>query len=202
MEKINFVNNNLPAVNQTNLNKLQDNVEDAIQVVQDDADTKLNQSNIKDMQTTSDTDTYSCNYLNNAIKTPNIMTATLSSNETLSSTSYTILPLSSSSSIGTKLSISNDGIKIGAGVTKVKVSAKASFNNNATGLKWLTIFKNTDAFIANPHNLSARGMVYSPTVMIDVQQNDILYMEIQGASGDIIRGGPGNYTTMTVEVVE
>lgn len=30
MEKINFVNNSLPAINDTNLNKLQDNVEDAI----------------------------------------------------------------------------------------------------------------------------------------------------------------------------
>ena len=64
MEKINFVNNSLPAINDTNLNKLQDNVEDAIQEVQDDVDTKLTASNIKATETSSDTDTYSCNYIN------------------------------------------------------------------------------------------------------------------------------------------
>lgn len=49
IEKINFNNNQQPALNSTNLNKLQDNIEDSI----------------KSQKTTSDTDTYSCNYINN-----------------------------------------------------------------------------------------------------------------------------------------
>lgn len=53
MEKINFVNNSAPALNATNLNKLQDNIEDSM----------------KSEQTTSDTDTYSCNYINSIIET-------------------------------------------------------------------------------------------------------------------------------------
>ena len=48
MEKINFTNGTTPALNATNLNKLQDNVEDLI----------------KTETTASDTDTYSCNYVN------------------------------------------------------------------------------------------------------------------------------------------
>lgn len=52
MEKINFINNSQPAINATNLNKMQDNVEDAIS------------EKIKTTETTSDTDTYSCNYIN------------------------------------------------------------------------------------------------------------------------------------------
>lgn len=48
MEKINFINNSVPALNSTNLNKLQDNVEDAM----------------KSERTSSNTDTYSCNYIN------------------------------------------------------------------------------------------------------------------------------------------
>ena len=48
MEKINFVNNSVPALNATNLNKLQDNIEDSM----------------KTEKTASDTDTYSCNYIN------------------------------------------------------------------------------------------------------------------------------------------
>lgn len=64
MEKIDFRNNQQPALNETNLNKLQDNVEQAIQEVQNDTDTKLNADNVKTAQTLSDTDTYSCNYIN------------------------------------------------------------------------------------------------------------------------------------------
>lgn len=59
MDKINFVNGSTPALNSTNLNKLQDNVEDAIQDLEDSENAK-----IKTTETTSDTDTYSCNYIN------------------------------------------------------------------------------------------------------------------------------------------
>lgn len=68
MEKINFVNYSQPAINDTNLNKIQDNTEDAIQEVQDvvdDLDTnKLDKTSVKDTYSTSATDTYSCNYVN------------------------------------------------------------------------------------------------------------------------------------------
>ena len=71
MDKINFINQSTPALNATNLNKLQDNVEDAITEVQDDVDSletnKLNKTDVKTAKTTSDTNTYSCTYINNAI---------------------------------------------------------------------------------------------------------------------------------------
>lgn len=52
MEKISFNNGRVPALNATNLNKLQDNIEDSI----------------KSQKTLSDTDTYSCNYINSMDK--------------------------------------------------------------------------------------------------------------------------------------
>lgn len=68
MEKIDFINNQQPALNATNLNKLQDNTEDAIQEVQDVADdldtNKLDKTSVKNTYSTSATDTYSCNYVN------------------------------------------------------------------------------------------------------------------------------------------
>ena len=68
MQKINFINNSEPAINATNLNKLQDNTEDAIQEVQDvvdDLDTnKLDKASVKDTYNTSATDTYCCDYIN------------------------------------------------------------------------------------------------------------------------------------------
>ena len=63
MEKINFINNSTPALNATNLNKLQDNVEDAIQDLEDSESAK-----IKTTETTSNTDTYSCNYINSIVE--------------------------------------------------------------------------------------------------------------------------------------
>lgn len=63
------MNNTTPALNATNLNKLQDNVEDAIQEVQDDANdldtNKLDKTSVKTTYTESGTDTYSCDYVNN-----------------------------------------------------------------------------------------------------------------------------------------
>lgn len=56
IEKINFINNQQPALNSTNLNKLQDNIEDSM----------------KSQNTTSDTDTYNCNFINKLI--PNAIT--------------------------------------------------------------------------------------------------------------------------------
>ncbi len=43
---------------------MQDNVEDAIQEVQDDADNKLDKSSVKNTYTESGTDTYGCDYVN------------------------------------------------------------------------------------------------------------------------------------------
>lgn len=85
MEKINFVNNTTPALNATNLNKLQDNVEDAIDesettlggeistlqsdvsALQMGVSAKLDKTSVKTTTTSSSTDTYSCNYINNLV---------------------------------------------------------------------------------------------------------------------------------------
>lgn len=78
MEKINFVNDTTPALNATNLNKLQQNVEDDIgdlteletsaknnlvEAINEAASTGGN-INVYNEYTISETDTYSCNYVN------------------------------------------------------------------------------------------------------------------------------------------
>ena len=67
--------------------------------------------------------------------------------------------------------------------------------------KWLTIYKNGIAVNANPRNLSARDMVYATNTLMQVQENDIIYLEVNGTSGDIIRSGI-EYTNLTIEVVQ
>ena len=143
--------------------------------------------------------------INEKLIEKNIITATISSNFTKTSSAYELLVLNDSVSLGDKLTLTNTGkIKIGSGVSYVKVSAKVSFDSVATtALKWLTIFKNTTSTVisANPCNLSARNMIYATSMLVAVQENDELLLEVNGATNDVIRGGIA-YTNITVEVVE
>jgi hypothetical protein len=47
-------------------------------------------------------------------------------------------------------------------------------------------------------NLSARGMITSSDTLIDVSEGDTISLQINGTSGDVIRGGV-EYTNITVE---
>lgn len=134
----------------------------------------------------------------------NVITASITDNYTIDSTGYKLLPLNTSVSVGNKLTLSNDGaIVVGAGVTKVLVSAKISFNNNATGLKWLTILLNntSNGIIANPRNITARDMLYSTPTLIEINEGNKLYLGVNGAVDDVIRSSSA-YTNITVEVVD
>ena len=132
----------------------------------------------------------------------NIITASMSSNFTKTTPDYETLPLNTSLIVGNKLSLNNNSIIVGSDVSKVKVSAKLSFNSVAnSGLKWLTIFKNNDAVSANPTNLSSRNMVYSTDTLIEVSVGDIITLKVNGSVGDVIRYGIP-YSNITVEVVE
>lgn len=141
----------------------------------------------------------------NAINDKNIISASITSNYTLTSTnSYIKLPLNTSLSAGTRLTLdsTNHNVVVGAGVSKVKISAKVSFNSvSASGVKWLSIFKNSETPIANPRTITARDMIYSTDTIVEVQQNDNISIQIIGNNGDVIRNGIG-YTNITIEVIE
>lgn len=139
----------------------------------------------------------------------NIITAYFTSNYTLSTTgAYLKLPINSSVSVGTKLTLdtTNHNIVIGSGVSKIKISAKCSFNSvSATGVKWLTIFRTSgggeSTLSTNPNTLSARGMVYSTDTLAEVQEGDTLHLSVYGVSGDVVRS-TAEYTNITIEVIE
>lgn len=133
-----------------------------------------------------------------------IITAFFTSNHTLTSSNYETLPLANNVKVGSKLTLStqNNVIVIGNDVSKVKISAKVSFNSVASsGVKWLTIYNGTSASSANPMTLSARSMIYATDTVIEVQSGDSIALKVQGTSGDVIRSGWA-YTNITVEVVE
>mgnify|MGYP003307778316 CR=1 FL=1 len=65
MEKINFINNSQPALNARNLNKLQDNIEDSLNELNEN---KFDKTSIQENYNESDENTYSCNYINGIIE--------------------------------------------------------------------------------------------------------------------------------------
>lgn len=142
--------------------------------------------------------------LKELIQEKNIMTAKL--NEDIPSTQgsqYINMELISSSVIGDKLTINNGGIKIGSGVSKVKVNSNLKIVCRTTGNKHMRILKNgsTVAWV-NSRALSTDDeftISISP-VIIDVQENDVIYLAYYAGIGDGISSNY-NSTYLTVEVV-
>lgn len=134
----------------------------------------------------------------------NILKASLHSNFSITSSGNKKLTMADIDfQQGSALSISSGGIKIGAGITKVKVSGSAYFGGGTSAGDSLraTIFKNdTNTTIAfnfaragTSGTYEVRGIVPVP---IAVQENDILYLYVNNATagrGTIAAGDTSTY---------
>ncbi len=138
--------------------------------------------------------------------TKSIMTGKIDANYTLSTTNATKLTLvaNKSVSIGTGLSISDGGIKIGAGITKVLVNAQIHFAEGGTGSsrRGVQIFQNShNIAYCNINNVRTyTGASISP-ILLTVEENDIIYLYglNQGQTGSQIQA---SNSWLTVQVVE
>lgn len=142
----------------------------------------------------------------------NVMTASLSANVTnLAVNTYTKIVLNSSNGVGSKLTLQNDGgIKIGANVSKILVSARASIQGSATtGRRHLRVMKNsytnnnTLAWSQDDFGASVtEDIVITPTVG-NVTEGDVVYLWYYVPnSADSIGGNDyGCRTSMTIEVI-
>lgn len=139
----------------------------------------------------------------NAIR--DVITAYLTSDITISTGgAYVDIPLNGSLSSGTKLTLNNNGIVIGSGITKVIISAKITLPSNkmTTGGKNVVIRKNGNIVDRNWLAISATGNnnLVLPSKLIDVQQGDVLKLGYYGSANDGIQGGA--FTQFTVEAIE
>lgn len=180
----------------TNLNNMQISIANSI---------SANTDNIGDLTNLTTTDKTDLVSAINEVNDKNIITASITSIFTLTASStYLKLPLDTSISVGTKLTLdtTNHNIVIGAGVSKIKISAKVSFDSIASsGVKWLTIYKNNESAIANPRNVTGRDLIWSTDTLVEVQENDIIWLGVFGSNNDKIRNAIG-YSNVTIEVVE
>ena len=167
---------------------------------------------VDNLESTSVTDALSANQgrvLKNLIDNipineKNIMTAKLDGNVTTVSGVYTNLSLTLLNSVGSKLTLENGGIKIGSGVSKVKINADLKYICNAVGNKHSRILKNTASVAwANQRALSVDDefTISIGQKIIDVQEGDVFYLAYYAADGDVISTNY-NATYLTVEVVE
>lgn len=140
---------------------------------------------------------------------PNIMTAYQGTSITVSSANaskYANFNLSNFSSCGSKLSISNGGIKIGGNVKRIKVSAQAQvMPTGGAGIKHIRIYRNNAIVGWNAHRFTAtneNATLVIPERTYAVSEGDIIYLNYYGLAGDVFSGGNELQTVLTVEVVE
>lgn len=162
----------------------------------------------------SQTDAYSCNYINeklDEISTKSAITIGLSAN--VSHTATTKVALNTiMNNIGDKFTLIDNGIKIGAGVTKVKVSANILQQASAANLYGGYITKNGTNLasavnvgfnmITNTNSWAFFHTGISP-IIIDVVEGDIIYLcsYVGVTSTVILQAYAGRSVNLTVEEV-
>lgn len=115
---------------------------------------------------------------------------------------YVTLPLTTSVNVGTGLTMENNAIKVGAGISRVRISAQVCVGSSNRTNKFLAIRKNTNTQLARAQmklgeNTTAETMAIAPLV-VSVAENDLLTLDFYGEQNDTIYGGI-NLTYITVE---
>lgn len=175
-----------------------------------------NIGDITNAYSASQTDAYSCNYINEKLyeistNTKSLMTIGLGAN--VSHTKTTKVALDTVMNIiGNKFTLSNNGIKIGAGVTKVKVSANILQQATAGNLYGGYITKNGTNLasavnvgfntITNTSSWAFFHTGISP-IIIDVVEGDIIYLcSYVGATSTVtLQAYAGRAVNLTVEEI-
>lgn len=121
---------------------------------------------------------------------------------TISSTSHVKLSLTEKVRNGSLLSISNGGIRIGAGVTKIEVSGNVYFTvgmNEGDSIRSF-IYKNDEAIV---HNYNRSNGTYEDrpisSFLVDVTEGDIIYL--YGSNATAGRGVIESNSYLTVKVI-
>lgn len=164
-------------------------------------------NNISNAKTTGTTNTYSCDYIN-SLK-PSAITVGLNS-DTKFTASNLVVPLDKvMGSTGSKFELIDNKIKIGTGVTKIKVSGSLTEQSTSDGLFGCYITKN-GTNLASAINV---GFSYIPTandmykvslppLVVDVTAGDLISLiaYTQSSSDTItVKGYDGRSTNLTIE---
>ncbi len=137
----------------------------------------------------------------------NAITAYLASDFTVTQgNSYLPVNLTEKSRNGNNLSIYNGGVKIGIGISKVKINFSAIIESSVSRRSHFRIMKNNEGntvswIYKNVTASNAEFFSVSP-ILISVSENDVLNLYYYLEANDVIKGGIFTPTFFTVEVVE
>lgn len=168
-------------------------------VVNENDDNKLEKSSVKTTKTATDTDTYSCNYINDATQKQII------SVETGSTFNFTINEYTEINTWklynqnGNKFSVENGKVKVGTGISKVKITATLSIDNQAQDT--IYCYPKLNGISLSPwclFNLNYAGTLTFST-MCNVKENDIISCALYSTKNANINAGRAN---MIIEAIE
>ena len=142
-------------------------------------------------------------FVNNAISDgKNMLMGYFDETISITSTAHNKITLTESVKNGSLLSISDGGIKIGAGVTKVEVSGNVYFTtgmNEGDSIRSF-IYKNDEAIV---HNYGRSSGTYEDRAispfLVDVSEGDIIYL--YGSNATAGRGVIESNSYLTVKVI-
>lgn len=200
LEKIGWLNKNeagAKPINKTNLQQMENNTENAINEVDSNVETLRTEITENLQQMKNDTE----NAINEVEKefSKNIMTASPTS-DVASVTDLSKVNLEREIHIGEKLSLSNGGIKIGAGVEHIIVSAQATPSGFVLESTQLAIYKNEEQITrALLRAGDVQGTMILADKLIEVTEGDSIFMYYAGNSTQLV--GKDSLTYLTVEVV-
>lgn len=142
--------------------------------------------------------------------TPNIMTIKKTTKQTLPKETYNKILFDVSSGIGNKLTFTDNGIQIGSGVSKVKISCFATVQNNDVGVIHIKIVKNShtnENTIGWINDITPLGgwsaTLTIPQSLVEVNAGEVIcvYVYTSGVGGvGSLNGVPT--ANLTVEVIE
>lgn len=160
---------------------------------------------IKNTNNNSQTDTYSCNYINGITdKTPNYCVAT-TTDSTQTVSSYYIININKIEWGNGNFTLSNNGIKIGAGIHHVRISGAFFIDSWPSGYNYIWGQILLNGYKVSGSILSSGASYISiviPTTIISVKENDIITFIADAPVGQgTIRNGVDN-TWLCIEKID
>lgn len=118
---------------------------------------------------------------------------------------YKTIPMILYNSIGNKLSLNSNGVRIGSGVSKVLVSSNVKIIANAIGNKHSRIMKNGTTVCWTNNKVIEVGQeitINNTPILLSVSEGDLITLAYFVLTNDRLSGGQYTPTYLTVEVVE
>lgn len=143
--------------------------------------------------------------LQNQVNDKNIMTAYLSQNQVISTTTSTKVTLNTvKEQTGSKLTLQNNSIVIGAGINHILVTGQLMISAHTTdGLRRMYIYKNSTQVARSLKNISANYETLNiSSFLIPVAENDTISLYSDNATGSTTINGSSNDTYLTVEAID